>query len=489
MRITCNSLAVPHHVLNILSRNLAARLAFAALLAAVGANQSIAQSMGADFGPFYGATGTQYLNVITDTPTDDVCTYTLVSGNGASTSVGNFSMPYAINRPDVAGLQVTFTPNGVDGSFGGNFVSTYQDGCNPYDYYVISVEYSGDSMIPVATASPRYQVLSLLYVAPGNESSSGFSNTQSAGATTSYSHNFTTGTSLSFSGGILGASNSVTFSKSQSQGASNSFQTNYQATSSSQLSSTQQKMDHTQDQVYLEIDPTITLTQNGDASGFFQIGPSVDATGTFTNGTPADIINANIAGFNNPSLIPVGALKSQVRQAGTTLPGLKYLCANPLPDNECTQANACGCVASDFAAIPPQDELANVTNDSEQPNSVDSARYVFITSEPLEATGNTYDVNDSNISGYSTSSGTSYTVSYGHSWKLSGPFTIGITGTTSLEYDQTQTVGTQNGTAHDATVTLKTSDANCFEYVDIYEDTTYHTFAYALPQPAPPECQ
>lgn len=66
---------------------------------------------------------------------------------------------------------------------------------------------------------------------------------------------------------------------------------------------------------------------------------------------------------------------------------------------------------------------------------------------------------------------------------------LDITATETFEYSQTQTAGVQNGKAHTATVTLGTSDVGCFEYVDIYEDTIYHTFAYALSQPAPSNCQ
>jgi hypothetical protein len=85
--------------------------------------------------------------------------------------------------------------------------------------------------------------------------------------------------------------------------------------------------------------------------------------------------------------------------------------------------------------------------------------------------------------------GTSYSVGFSHGFNLSGPFSLHITATNAFAYSQTQTAGTSNGQAHTATVTLGTSDVGCSEYVDIYEDTTYHTFAYALSQPPPANCQ
>jgi hypothetical protein len=95
------------------------------------------------------------------------------------------------------------------------------------------------------------------------------------------------------------------------------------------------------------------------------------------------------------------------------------------------------------------------------------------------------------MSSETLSNGTSYSVGYSHTFGTggSGTFNLGVKFGDTFTYSQTQTAGISNGTAHTAAVTLGTSDVGCQEYVDIYEDTTYHTFAYALSQPAPANCQ
>jgi hypothetical protein len=390
---------------------------------------------------------------------------------------------------------VTFKPNGINGSFSGS-VTLDLTGSSSVS---LTINFSGTSMVPTATAGLKYQVLSILYSPPGNASSNGYSNAISQGATTSVSQNFSASDSISFKGAAPGASNAVTFSTSASTGNGSSFTTNYQATSGSQVSSVAQAINHNQDQVYLLIDPSIVVTQTGATTGFFTLGGSLDATGSFgASGPPPDILNVNIAGLKNPSLIPIEILLPQVPEPGVTLPGLASVCAKPLPANACTQQNACGCTAADFAPIVAQDELANVTNQSMALNAVDPARYVFINNISLQGPDqqgagpvkNTFALTDGTVSGETTSNGSSYGVSYSHTFGGGiGGFDLSITNTTGFTFSQSQTAGTSNGITHTGTATLGTSDVGCFEDVDVYEDTTYHTFAFALPQAAPSNCQ
>ncbi len=457
-------------------------------------------SVSPNFGSFYGTTsGTQTVNVFVGAPGE----FQISQNQAVNVPGGTIEMPTGwtnISGHGTFTIPIQFYPNSSGGTFSGSFTATYTNSENYSQPLYVTVNYSGENMVPTANASPKYQVLSILYIAPGNASTSGFSTSQSEGATTSISQNFSNSETLAFNYGFLGVDNGVTFGSSQSQGDSSSYTTSYQTTSGSQLASTQQKMDHTQDQIYLLVDPTVTVTQTGSASGTYALGPSVDATGNFPNGTvPADILNSNVAGFRNPTQIPLNWLESQIRYSGTTLPGLKSICANPLPDSECTSQNACGCTAADFAQLIPQDELANVTSDTTSPSSIDSNRYVLVTSLFLQGpeqqgaapVKNPYTVTDSNMSLETLSNGTSYSVGYDHKFGYggTGPFGLQITATDTFTYSQTETAGTSTTTGHTAQVTLGTSDVGCGEYVDVYEDTIYHTFAYALPQAAPSNCQ
>ncbi len=425
------------------------------------------------------------------------------SPSSCSTAGGTMSVGSSFYQANgTTQVNVTITPNGYDGSFSGSCAFKYSNTTNSSNPLTLTVSYTGSVQTPTATAEPKYQVLSILYTPPGNASSSQFSNAVSAGSTVGLTQNFSTSDTVTFSAGFLFAGSSVSFTTGASQGSTSQYQTTYQGTGSAQLKGIAQKIDHTQDQVFLLIDPTYKVTQTASTTGYYQIGPSLHATGSFSNGqVPSDVINVNIAGLKNPSLIPLSVLEPQVVQPGTTLPGLSFVCANPLPVNQCTQANACGCVASDFQAIVNQDELANDTVDATPLNSIDSSRFVFVTDELLQGpqqsgaapVTNAYSLSDSSVSSQSTSSGTSYTVGVSKSFgsTQTADMSLGFSGSSSTSFtiSQTQTAGASNGTAHTAMVTLGTSDPGCQEYVDVYEDTTYHTFAYSLAQTAPSTCQ
>lgn len=466
---------------------------------------SRAQSI--DFGTFYGASGqpvAAYLNLGNGIPAGD---YSISDGKYVETPVGNFFLPSELNNFNGSGLysvEVDFSPYSVDGSFSGSGQAVYQNEDPPYDNYTLYYQYSGTNKVPVGQLGLKYQVLSILYTAPGNASSSGFSNTLSAGETDSITNNFTAADTLTFQGGFLGSSEGVSFTTSASHGNTSSTTTSYQATSGDGLFSAQQAIDHNQDQVFLLIDPTITVTQTGDlqggnAPGYFTVGGSLDSTGTFTQGEPADILNVNIAGLKNPTLIPLEILEPQVVQPGTTLPGLSFICANPLPALQCTQQNACGCTAADFAPIVQQDELANVTDQTIALNNIDPIRFVYVTDEPLQgpdqggaaAVKVTFALTDSGLTSQGTTNGQSYGVGYSHKWGASTPgdLSISVTNQTTFTYARNTSSGITDGTAHTGTVTLGTNYPQCFEYVDVYEDTIFHTFAYALPVIPPMYCQ
>lgn len=218
---------------------------------------SHAQSANASFGTVYGAGGT-------------ATAYACFSANGGyyypnnnpdiTTNAGTVSLSLGQIQPGNNCVTSTLYPNSIGGSISGSTTVDYRSEDGQPDLYVTFYT-SGTSIIPTATAGLKYQVLSVLYIAPGNASTSGFSTTQSAGATTSISQDFSNTDSLTFSYGFLGQNNGVTFGSGQSFGDKSSYTTSYQATNNVQLVSNQQKMDHTQDRVFLLVDPSITVTQ------------------------------------------------------------------------------------------------------------------------------------------------------------------------------------------------------------------------------------
>lgn len=451
----------------------------------------------ANFGSFYGAGGARTPSV-TVLPHSGPGDFTIQGSTAYSTPNGSVSVPENFANPSgnaTFSININFLPNGVNGSFSGSHTFTYSNSNG--SSLNLTVQYSGDNMVPVATAGLKYLVLSILYTPPGNASSSGFSNDVSAGSSSSVEKDFSSSDSLSFGGGFLGNDASVTFTTSATSGLSSGFTTSYDASSGEQLATVSQAMDHSQDQIFLLINPTVNVTQTGSAAGFYSFGPSLNATGTFANGVPPDILNVNIKGLKNPSLIPLEILEPQVPFPGTTLPGLSSICAKPLLPAQCTTANACGCTAADFTPIVAQDELANITSQTTTPSSVDGARYVYITNKILQGpqqagsgpVTTSYSISDSTETERSTSNGTSYGVGYSKTFGFSGGFSLDITASTDWTISQSQSVGSSSGTGHTGDVGLGTSDVGCFEYVDIYEDTTYHTFAYALSEAPPANCQ
>lgn len=351
--------------------------------------------------------------------------------------------------------------------------------------------------------NPFYQILSIVYTPPGDHSQSGFANTNSTGTSTSIGSDFASGSTVTYSatGGLIGqGSLGVTFGVTADTGNSQAYQVTYSSGTGSQLTSVSQDIDHSQDQFFLWLNPQITV--NSSNTGGLRSVTSSTTAGTYSvstvNNQPMDIVNVNVAGLQNPSLIPLSVLLPQTVQPGVVLPGLASICANPLPPNQCTQANACGCVPSDFTAILAADPLIGVS-ELTPPSAVDSSRFVFVTSATLEgpqqAGGGTvlngFNVSDSSLTSSTETERQSTSTSYSSSGGINIPFlfTLTITNTSSFTLTNTESQGVQNGSAHQASVTLGSDKVGCDEHVDIYEDTAFHTFAFALPATPPTACQ
>jgi hypothetical protein len=377
----------------------------------------------------------------------------------------------------------------------GSFFSSFTIGCTGITFVG---NISGTYIKPV-TVQPLYKILSILSDPPGNASSNGYNNATSAGTTTSTSNNFSTSDTLTFSygGGILGVFNkggSVSFTTGKTTGDTHSFETDYSTSTGYQLGSVQQNIDHTQDQFFLWLNPEVTYYQNGSSSAYYTLE---NAGG----GSNMDIVNVNAAQLANPTLIPLTALETQNPAPGVYLPGLKAICANPVPDNQCTQANACGCVPNDFATILAEDPLIGVSQTT-APTTVDSNRFVYVDYVTLQGPAQqgggpvteTFTQTDSNLSSYTNSvthsHGVGFTGNNNWNFAINGTgFTLSVSNTNTFEWSETQSYGTSNGTAHTASVTMGSSKVGCYEYVDVYEDTVFHTYTFALPSNPPAACQ
>src|SRR5205809_2906944 len=256
---------------------------------------------------------------------------------------------------------------------------------------------------------PNYFVLSVIYAAPGNKSSAGFTQSASFGVTTSLTKTFAAGTSLTFTGtktgGVLsGTSGGATFQITKAISLSEALSETITSTGGSQVLSSDDFVNHYQDRIFLWLNPVFTVTQTGPHSGNFTVGTPIGP-----DGKPEimDILDFSVADLLNPSQIPLEKLQSRLVN-GATLPGLGNVCAHPLPAEQCTVTNACGCQASDFATILKQDPLVfpiigsngQIVSPNDAPSSVDASRFLSINQGGLFLPGvapevNTYEISDS----------------------------------------------------------------------------------------------
>ena len=315
-----------------------------------------------------------------------------------------------------------------------------------------------------ASFSPSSLVLTLLYAPPGNASTAEFDQNNIEGTTTSVSSSFGIGTSLTFSGGILGSGSSVSGTTGTDQ-STDAFQITATSTSGFQNKSVSDNVDHTQDQFFLLLNPWVTVTQTEFDTGTYTVGTK--------DGELPDIIEVSVAELLDPTKIPQWKLGPQ-----PIGPGLSSLCAQP--------AN---CVASDFAQILKLDLL--VSANTTQPPS--DTRFVLVDRRSLEGPDgmgqdpvpNIFSETDSQVN----STGTTETQSYNVGIGAGGGFNIGIF-SLKLEVKDTwtwtnsTTHATSTGTGFQAKLTLASNTVACGEWVDIYSDLVYHTFAYVVSQPA-----
>jgi hypothetical protein len=370
----------------------------------------------------------------------------------------------------------------------GGFTSTIADGNG-----TITLSTNGSNGVITISANvfPSYHILTLLYDPPGNQSDVGVTNTTFYGVTNSIGSTFTAGNTLTYttSGSIFGigggTSSSVSFSKAF--GVTNAFTDTISSGASLTLPSHRNPIDHTNDLFWIWLNPQVTITQTGSNAATYTLAPP--------SGQPMVAVRASVAQLKTPTVagfLPI--LEPQVIN-GVTYPGLSNICAHPLPAAQCTQANACGCVASDFTQILNQDPIRAITSNT-PPSQTDPNRYVLLNPPPspfpLLEPGSTvgFTLSDANQAAQTQTETTTYQTSYTtqagvnvHSTPVD--FTLQFSQTNTFSWSTSVALTKFTGSSHLMSLDLGTTTTGCTENVNIYEDYAYHTFV-SVPASTPP---
>ena len=337
---------------------------------------------------------------------------------------------------------------------------------------------------------PKYFVMSILYAPPGNQSSSGFGQANSQATTTTISKSFQDSISTNVGISIPGGSGvNVTTGSSTTNASSQAFQVTTSQQAGSAVISNRNPIDHTQDQFYLWLNPMVILTPTSTSTSNYTMGTVIGSNG---QPEPMDIVAFSVEALQNPSTIKVDEFNPRL-EGGVMVPGLSSICAKPVL--QCTTA-PCGCVASDFTAILQQDPLIG-TSVTTALSTLDPNRFVFINNTTLQGPDcagcdekpNTFQESDGTSTTNTLSQSDSYSVGFsvtsGINFFGGG---LSITNSNTFTYTNGMSVGKSNGASHSESLNLETSSVGCIETVDIYEDTVYHIFAFALEGPPPAEC-
>ena len=360
---------------------------------------------------------------------------------------------------------------------------------------------------------PEGKLLSILYMPPGNKSTVGYSSTTSGSVTDTYINSFSSGSTFSATFSLLGVSLGGDFSDSNSSTETTVDTSSTQNTGTSTWATSGDPLDHTFDLLSIWLNPQLTVanfpSNAYQPGGIFSVLGNAAYSPSSGNGAPVnadeisstdmDIINVTVANLQNPTQLLPSQLVSRTNSDGTVVPGLLSLCANRIPESECTEAeaqsNGCGCTAADFAPLVQLDPFFN-PNISDHTiagiNSADpnNARFVPVVAQvggdlelPLQYGDTvTYNLTD----GYNTSTTytnqvqQSYGATFGYSSGSGSPSSFGFKTSDSLTWSNSESVGVQtsSGASHTQSLTLGTTNPDCYEYVNIYEDTLYHTFVF-----------
>jgi len=373
-----------------------------------------------------------------------------------------------------------------------------------------------------AVVYPKYKIASIVYAAPGNASSAGYTNSATNGTTSSITQSFTAGATVTFTTGFsffgVGATSSASLGSSQTNGSSSGFTetlTNASGVNNVSGGATNQ-INHKNDLFLLWINPAIELVSTGSGAWLYSTGTQLQGPGDPSPGSPevqdivevfASALEANTAGV---STVPAAILNPQIID-GQMLPGLASICANvnktEYSAGKCTLADQCGCVPNDFKTILAQDPLLNFSSTESplnanasgtacaSPTASDKCRYVPVPtaagssvqetellSGPDTSGGNrpvnSFTQTNSTTSTQTFSESNSYTVGYSFGISFFGS---GFSSSTQWTWTDGESSGLINGAAQSMAVSLSSTTVGCNQQIPVFEDTVYHTFVFQQP--------
>lgn len=403
--------------------------------------------------------------------------------------------PTTLTLPSPAGFygtcQISFTPTGSDQAF-----ASLSSSCGTSIY------------------DPDYKVVTLIYAPPGNKSSAGLTTSSSNGTTTTMGNTFTNGSSVSFTGGVIGdvgAGFGVTKTKGNTHTFTETF-TNSAGISIGSQSTNPNAINHDQDLFAIWLNPEVTVSSNGSVPLNYIVATQPASNGVLEDADIVEVsavtMEANAAGV---TAVPLSILEPQTDPAtGGVSPGLGAICKNNAAyfANTCTQANQCGCVPSDFAAILALDPLLNFSGTTNpmnadtsgptacaSPTASDSCRYIPVpisTGSPTQVTAllegpncqgcdaptNPFTQSDATANTQTLSESKSETVSFSAKVNV---LVAQMTDSVTFTWTDNESSGQTAGTTNSQSVTLSSATVDCSEEISIYEDTIFHTFVFQQP--------
>jgi hypothetical protein len=471
------------------------------------------------------ATGTGcYLNI----------QYTVLELPKNPTSSGPFSCvwPNGIGDGQCGSVGITFNPSAA-GTYSGNCSIQYWD---ESQWVTTTMTLSG-TYFATNVFDPAYQLVSIIYDAPGNKSSDGYTDTTTDGTTTTIGNSFTYGQNITFNEGIKafgsGGGASESFGVSDTTFSSTAFQetfTDGTGVANASQSFNPDAINHNLDLFLIWLNPQVTVVGIPPTPSDYSVGVQPTANGETPLPdiveVPAIVMEPNAAGITT---VPPGTLNRQLDpETGQYTPGLAAICKNLITSEynagTCTLADQCGCTPADFAPILQQDPLlyynglskpispypntaspllADTSGESAcgtlPTNSSDKCRYVPVPSAPGSTIPETTTLAGPSCVGCNNNPNTfqqgenqSTTKTLGESTTETVKFSVkggtplfSVTEEYSWSWTQSESTGTTTGTGVQLTVTLNSATVGCEQSIPVYEDTVYHTFVFQQPAGAP----